>query len=55
MASPKQPDGTERHSSNRKMGVEFSGLEGVRDFLVAFLFLAILIGVAMVIAFVAFG
>jgi hypothetical protein len=55
MASPKQPDGTGRHSSNRKMGVEFSGLEGVRDFLVAFLFLAILMGVAMVIAFVAFG
>lgn len=44
-----------RNSSKRKMGPEFSGLEGPRDFLVGILFLVVLILVAMVIAFVAFG
>jgi hypothetical protein len=37
------------------MGVGFSGLEHFRDFLVAFAFVAVLVGVAMVIAFIAFG
>lgn len=37
------------------MGVEFSGLEGSRDFLVAFGFLAALGVIAAIVAFVAFG
>jgi hypothetical protein len=37
------------------MGVEMSGLERPRDFLVAFLFLATFIAVAAGIAYVAFG
>jgi len=45
----------ERDHWKRKMGVEFSGLERSRDFLVAFAFVAVLFVVAMVIAFVAFG
>jgi hypothetical protein len=38
-----------------KMGVEFSGLEGTRDFLVAFGFVLILIIVGMLIAYITFG
>ena len=38
-----------------KMGVEFSGLEGTRDFFVALGFIVILITVGMVIAYMAFG
>jgi hypothetical protein len=37
------------------MGVEFSGLERSRDFLVAFGFIAALGAVAAIVAFVAFG
>ena len=37
------------------MGPEFSGLERTRDFLGALLGLAIFLGVAMVIALIAFG
>ena len=37
------------------MGVEFSGLEQTRDFLVALAFFGVLVGVAGVIAFIAFG
>lgn len=44
-----------RDSWKRKMGVEFSGLERSRDFLVAFLFFAVFVIIAMVIAFIAFG
>ncbi|NNC92352.1 MAG: hypothetical protein HKN80_07635 [Acidimicrobiia bacterium] len=54
MADPKKRD-IWRHSSKEKMGPEFSGLEGPRDFLVGILFLVLLIVVAMVIAFVMFG
>jgi hypothetical protein len=38
-----------------KMGPEFSGLERTRDFLVALLFVAALVIVASVIAYLAFG
>lgn len=38
----------------RKMGPEFSGLERPRDFLVAFTFVAILLGTAALLAFLAF-
>ena len=55
MTSPKRPDDTPRNPWKRKMGVEFSGLEGPSDFLIAVVALALFIGVAMVIAFVAFG
>lgn len=54
MAEPKKRD-IWRNSSKRKMGPELSGLEGPRDFLVGILFLVVLILVAMLIAFVAFG
>jgi hypothetical protein len=47
--------GKPRNPWKRKMGVEFSGLEAPRDFLVAILALVGLVLVAMVIAFVAFG
>lgn len=47
--------GKERDPWRRKMGAEFSGLEHARDFIVAFIFIAILVLVAMVIAYIAFG
>jgi hypothetical protein len=37
------------------MGVEFSGLERPRDFIVAFVFLAALVAVAALVAFLAFS
>ena len=37
------------------MGVEFSGLERTRDFLVAFAFLLVFFAVAAAIAFIVFG
>ena len=45
----------EQNSWKKKMGVELSGLEGTRDFLVALGFVLVMITVAMVIAFVMFG
>lgn len=39
----------------RKMGPELSGLETPRDFLVAFLFVAIFLATAAFLAFLAFG
>lgn len=39
----------------RKMGVEFSGLENTRDFIVALGCFALLVAVAAAVAFVAFG
>jgi hypothetical protein len=55
MSRKHPPSGEPRDAWKNKMGPEFSGFERTRDFLVALLALAILIGVAMVIAFVAFG
>jgi hypothetical protein len=49
---PSDPD---RASWKRKIGVELSGLERPRDFLVAFLFLVAFVAVAATIAYVAFG
>ena len=55
MSRKNPPSGEPRDAWKRKMGPEFSGLERTRDFLVALAALAIFIGVAMVIAFIAFG
>lgn len=45
----------EHTSWKTKMGVEFSGFEGTRDFLVAFGFVALVITVGMIIAYLSFG
>lgn len=50
-----QPNPKERDSWKRRMGVEFSGLERSRDFLVAFVFFVVFVIIAMVIAFIMFG
>ena len=55
MNSRKSSSGTPKDPWKRKMGVGFSGLEHIRDFLVAFVFIVVLVGVAMMIAFIAFG
>jgi hypothetical protein len=55
VASPKPPAGKPSESWKRKIGVEFSGLERPRDFVIAFAFLIAFILVAAVIAFVMFG
>ena len=55
MSRKNPPSGEPRDAWKRKMGPEFSGLERTRDFLVALAALVIFIGVAMVIAFIAFG
>ncbi len=54
MSHEQRPD-EPREPWKRKMGAEFSGLERPRDFLVAFLAVAVLITIALVIAYVAFG
>lgn len=51
----KQSSGEPKDPWKRKMGVGFSGLEHFRDFLVAFVFIVVLVGVAMVIAYIAFA
>ena len=55
MTSRKRVPDPRRASWKKKMGVELSGLERPRDFLVAFLFLAVFLAVAAVIAYVNFG
>jgi hypothetical protein len=45
----------EHTSWKTKMGVQLSGLEGTRDFLVALGFVAVLITTAMLIAYISFG
>jgi len=52
--SDEQPNPEERDAWKQKMGVEFSGLERSRDFLVAFVFFAVFVIIAMVIAFLMF-
>lgn len=53
MARSKRP--ADEQSWKRKIGVELSGLERPRDFVIAFAFLIGFILVAAVIAFVMFG
>ena len=55
MSSRKSDSGQPRDPWKRKMGVEFSGLSRIRDFLVAFLIVAVFVGIGMVIAFIRFG
>ena len=55
MAKKDEPTGRIRNPWKRKMGVEFSGLQGPRDFLVGLLFVVLLVGAGMVIAFLSFG
>lgn len=45
----------DKDSWKSKMGVELSGLEGTRDFLVAIGLIAVVVIVGMLIAFIAFG
>lgn len=53
--SDKQPDRSRDDSWKRKMGVEFSGLERFRDYVVAFAFALVFVAIAGIIAYVAFG
>ena len=55
MSDKNQSSGKPRNPWKRKMGPEFSGFERTRDFLVAIGFVAALIGVGMVIAYLSFG
>lgn len=55
MESRKRSSEEPSESWKSKMGVEFSGLERPRDFLVALAVLAVFVLIAMAIAFVAFG
>ena len=55
MKREKQQTEPVRDSWKRKMGVEFSGLERGRDFLIAFLFLAVFLAIAAIISYSMFG
>lgn len=55
MSRKDQSSDKPRDTWKRKMGPEFSGFERTRDFLVALMFVALLIGTGMVIAYLSFG
>ncbi len=55
MTDRRPPTEPEPSGWKQKMGVELSGLERPRDFLIAFVFLATFVAVAAGIAYVMFG
>ena len=55
MGKRDRDSGKPRDQWKRKMGPEFSGFERSRDFLIAILAVAALVGTGMVIAYIQFG